>query len=800
MILPPFVLATWRSLSFRWFFLCCCTMLGASGAWAFTVLEITQHLRHPPPYPNAPQLFTVVDRDTLDSRDLPGPAFVRWRDAVAGEVRVAAYRRIPEALVGDEGREHTIEASLISSDLLDCIQVSPAVGRGFDPSDSTPSDAGPVLLAWNLAVRLFGDATTALDRSVVVDGRPRIVRGVMPRGFWFPTTSTQLWMPLDVVPFYRFGNRVSIPYFATIARLSDEIRPVHGSEVLRDHVTRATPSLRGVEALTLARIDETWYRVERQASLVVSALMAMMWCSALSGAFLIGLAWWTSSRPPWEIACALGARPWHFTRELLWAASLVTAGSATLTATLITLLRHADLGGGDLGAIAPPLLPRLDWTLLAAGTAGASLVACLLAPLVGLATDAMTTRHAGATPRYEGLRVWSSVTVVGQIALATVGIVTTVGLTSAMHSFVAGGYGFRVDDRTLVTTLRVKSSTVDPAQGVASIVAPERGLRDRLGPAQRLGITDRPVYQTPAIRAEVAVANLTGAAKQLVGVRIVGEGYFEAAGIHLEVPWATRLTADGLVVSQSVARMVGLQVGGTLLLADTQWRIENIAADVRQPGSDGSAGMVVYVAYAGLHRLPVRLQQEGLRAVAIVTGPTPGSAHSGANAEDVVGGLLGAAATAVSTQTTIEAVSSLAPQLQVGLRMARAFAFIGISIAVCGLLGTWFHRLWTNRWDLGVRLALGATTGRLLLEETRRVTLLVAMSGLLAAGAQSMAWPLVTGQIQSPAPLPRSSVVLSVLCVVLAASVGLVSAATIVVVRRPVRSLLRDGTGAVGQV
>jgi putative ABC transport system permease protein len=72
------------------------------------------------------------------------------------------------------------------------------LGRGFSEDEDRAGPAHPVVIGYRLWRDRYGLDLNVLNRSVVVDGVPRAVVGVMPEGFRFPEVEV-IWMPLGVV-------------------------------------------------------------------------------------------------------------------------------------------------------------------------------------------------------------------------------------------------------------------------------------------------------------------------------------------------------------------------------------------------------------------------------------------------------------------------------------------------------------------------------------------------------------------------------------------------------------------------
>ena len=63
--------------------------------------------------------------------------------------------------------------------------VSPALGRLFNRKDDTAGSPETVLLSYAYWQQKFGGSASVIGRSITVDGKPREIIGVMPRGFHF---------------------------------------------------------------------------------------------------------------------------------------------------------------------------------------------------------------------------------------------------------------------------------------------------------------------------------------------------------------------------------------------------------------------------------------------------------------------------------------------------------------------------------------------------------------------------------------------------------------------------------------
>ena len=75
---------------------------------------------------------------------------------------------------------------------------SPILGRGFAVEDDRPGAGPVVLLGHDLWTRRYHGDARIIGESILINGTPHVVIGVMPAGFAFPNNQ-RLWIPLAPV-------------------------------------------------------------------------------------------------------------------------------------------------------------------------------------------------------------------------------------------------------------------------------------------------------------------------------------------------------------------------------------------------------------------------------------------------------------------------------------------------------------------------------------------------------------------------------------------------------------------------
>jgi len=78
---------------------------------------------------------------------------------------------------------------------LDALGVQAALGRWFSRADDTPGTPETVILSYGYWQRRLGGSASALGQAITIDGKPRVVIGIMPRDFRYLDSKAELILP-----------------------------------------------------------------------------------------------------------------------------------------------------------------------------------------------------------------------------------------------------------------------------------------------------------------------------------------------------------------------------------------------------------------------------------------------------------------------------------------------------------------------------------------------------------------------------------------------------------------------------
>ena len=129
----------------------------------------------------------------------PKGAFVAMREEMQS-FDAAAYFEGHEFNLTGRGEPLRLSGVLVSAEFFSVLGVHPELGHPFYPGDDKAGQDNYVVLSDALWQQRFASDPSIIGRSIELEGVSRQVVGVMPAEFRFPSTKTQVWIPLHSDP------------------------------------------------------------------------------------------------------------------------------------------------------------------------------------------------------------------------------------------------------------------------------------------------------------------------------------------------------------------------------------------------------------------------------------------------------------------------------------------------------------------------------------------------------------------------------------------------------------------------
>ena len=655
-----------------------------------------------------------------------------------------------DTTLSGEGEPERIPGVRMEANGLSLLGVVPAAGRLFEAQDESRKVA---VLSQDLWRRRFGADPAAIGKTLVLNGDPYEIVGVLPASWIFPNLEGQVFVPFDLRSDPRRAQRGNnfIRAFArlrpgaTAVSLQREMRATQ--ERLREQYAEAAKT---APPHVHRFADELLGSVRRPLWLLAGgvALLVVAVSANLAG---LMLARGAARRGEFAVRAALGARAPQLVREVLLETALlaVAGGAAGLVVAHWLLALLIRLGPRDL--------PRLSHASLDVRVALAAFAAIVLAAACAALTPAL---QAGRSDARQALGTTGATrtgararraTMLVEIALTCV-LLTVAGLLGQSFLRLQGtAPGFRPEG---VLTARISL----PRNRYASVADVDRFTREvtsRIaGLPNARGAAVGHVLPLSAlnVRADFTVAGrppLSPTDSPAAQTRWSSSGWIATLGIPLLAgrDFTDADDARGRKVAMADRALVrkylaGIEpVGAHLLMDDREVEIVGVVDEVRHFALDEEPLPTLYLPLAQLS--PDILPFFTSRAFVIARAP-------GLSPPVLREAIREADASVPADIRPLDEVlaAALAPRRFQALVMA-FFAGAALFLAATGLYGLTAWSVTQRQREIGVRLALGATASgvvRLVVGEGVRLSLLGLLLGATSSIAVARALPaLVPG-------------------------------------------------------
>jgi putative ABC transport system permease protein len=731
--------------------------IGASTA-IFSVVNAV--LLRPLPFPNSDRLQVVWGNyRTLNIERLPAKAAEYDDYAKQTEVfdSVAAYTN-HSFNVSTGSEPERIRGAYVSANLFPMLEAQASAGRVFNQDEQHEGRNRVVVLSDGFWQRRFAGDRGIINQAITLDNESYTVIGVMPAAFQFPHSSFTWGEPADVwVPLTYTSEQVAAPRGPYFLNVLGRLSPGVSIERARSHMNalaqRFERELRGYRGpngedggwhITVTPLQEEIVGGSRRPLLVLLfsvGLLLLIACANVANLLLM-----RSAKRHKELAvrAALGASRWKLTRQLLVEGLVLSTLAAALG------LAFVSWGVELLAALGPSIVPRAHEVSIDARVFG---FAAFTVTLISVGFGLVAARPVSGFDLQESLkstrqsvgvrpRRWSSALVVAEVSLAVLLLVGSGLLVKSLLHLQRTSPGIVADQLTSIeldlsaALYQERDRASDFYRRLATQVESLPGVQAvSFGTVQPLsgGAGSDPF----AIEGrQLDPTNLTSAGWQLVGAN-----YLKTLGIPLvkgrditHEDMAPGAPAVAVINERMAARYwpnedpIGRRITLGLPRPDNPWiTIVGIAKDVphraigSQPEPDWFTSRVVS---------PQR------QRYLFVRSSMPASTLTAAIRNEVA--LIDRHQPLTSVKTMSEVIGATTAPRRFNALLLGVFAAIALVLATLGIYSVISYSTTLRTQEIGIRMALGAPRGGILLMVLRSgmtLTLIGAAIGLAGAFA-----------------------------------------------------------------
>ncbi len=699
-------------------------------------------LLRPLPYPKSDRLVNVwqVNTNWFDSPNLslrswadefPAsmPTFNDWEELNHVFLNIGAYDDRQYTLSGGD-RPERIFGTRVSSGIWRALGVAPLLGRTFVTEDDELGATPLAVLSHGFWQRRYGGDRSVLGSTIRLAETPHLVVGIMPEGFYFPSTGHDLWVTFDDES--KSSERTS-QYLTAIARLKPGIslgQAQREMELLTERMVESRDHNPDFGIRLVPRIEQVVGDVQLILLVLLGAvgLVLLIACTNIANMLLVRA---TERRREMAIRSALGAWRGRLLRQLL-SESLVLAIVGGTAGVLIALASFRPM----IAAL-PSGLPRLqEVTLDHRVLLFTALVSVLTGLLVGSLPAFRAARIDVAQTLQDGGRGFTGgrrrnltqgALVVSEIALAFVLLVGAGLLAKSFLQLTSVERGFNAE-RVVVFDFRLPSETMSRPTRAASprptATLSENQLRyaryvasmlerlEAVPGVQLAAVADNMPFMGGTSSGTTTIENASGIVETNVERSAVSTDYFRALGVPL-VFGRSFTQEDGAesefvtIVSKGMAERhwpgedpIGRRLKRGQQDSGNPWlTVVGVAEDVRHQGLGIDPRPKMYMPYPQAPRsnidviIKTRVAPEAIIALtreAMVefdpTVPPP------------------------NVRQLERVVSSSVAGPRFRTRLVSLLAALAALLAVIGVYGVLAYTMAQRTAEIGVRMALGAST------------------------------------------------------------------------------------------
>jgi putative ABC transport system permease protein len=686
-----------------------------------------------------------------------GP-FLAWADAPQTIEDIGAWTTGAVTLTG-AGDAARVSVANVSPSLLPLLRAQPLRGRVFAAGEGRDQQWRIAILSQGLWEQRFGARDDIVGGTIVLEGGPATVIGIMPRSFRFPTGDTQMWLPMSVAEVDGPNGVKRGQIFSALARL----RPgVSVEQAAAEATARAVAapdagltamSLFGAkEPIQIALVDanEAATAEVRPAIVILLIAAALLFVTAIANVANMQLARAAARHRELTIRSALGAGTARLSRQLLIENAVVAAAGALLGVGLSAALHRA------LPSLLPAGFPRADEiaidgrvlmfaaVIAAVASLAAGVLPVLQARRLDLARALSDGTLASAGSGRGRLATARLFIIASQVAATSVLVIGAVLLT---RSFMAQAAADRGYDATNVLTASVPfptSYSFEQRQQARGRMI-ER-LRERPGITHAAFSSGVPLISSGGFASFNFVTPLTRTPIQAEAMRrLVTPDYFGALGLRLRAGRAlsdadslgaptavvvnrsfVRKYLDDMPIEQAVGQSLGAAaVRGTQ--PEGPATIVGVVDDLRQDSVEAPEQPEMFVNVAQLREAAI-----GSNSIVIIRTVEDPVAYVEA---------LRSVTREIDPAIALDAVMALEERVGQSLSRPRVYAVLlggfaafALLIAGAGLFGVLSFSVTQRSRELAVRAALGASRAGVIAVALRQVGVAIAAGLVIGLG------------------------------------------------------------------
>jgi len=709
-----------------------------------------------------------------------GPDFIDWKTQNSTFQDMALFSWPQDMNLSGKGQPDHVAALPTEANFFALLGVTPLLGRTFAPGEDQPGKDQVAVLSYGLWQSHFAGDPHVIGQILSLNSKKYTVIGVAPATFRYPSRA-QLWIPLDMDS-KTLGSRGNHSPSA-IGRMKPGVtiqKAQADLTLIASRLEQQYPDSNYKVGASVVSLHEDLAGRSRSSLLMMLSAVGLVLLIACANVANLLLSRAVARQKEMAVRGALGAARWRLVRQLLteslllaaiggalglglgWAiialftslksfavpqfnvirlngtAMAFTFGVALVTGALFGLFPalqtsrpdlHEELKGGAGSSVSPGRRRRFTSDALVAGEIALSLVLLVSAGL--LLKDFARLRSMDIGVRTEG--VWSAA-----IQLPEADYATDQQRFQFAQSLVEQA-------RAIPGVETAALSNRLPLEGGSNYYATIRGR-----PFQRMG---GPLVETHSVSPDYF---------RVMGVRVLEGRVFTPADTQAAMALDARMRPIWESGTRPSAEMTNAVIYPSVInqaMARHFWPNESPLGQMFSSGNQNGPwrqviGVVSDVRQWGITHVPVPEAYEAIRSnsrvfLVLHTSLRPSSLTAPVRA---VVARLNPALPLISVRSMDEVIDDNTQDQQLLSLLVGSFAGLAALLAAVGIYGVLSYAVTQRTREIGIRMSLGASQGRVLGEVLRQGLLLIAAGSAMGMAGAFAAGKILTTQLYDVKP------------------------------------------------
>jgi predicted permease len=301
------------------------------------------------------RLWSKNDERQLEFFSISPADYASWRAQNRVFSQIGAFDRQRDAILTRGGEPQSVEVAAVSPDVFAVLGAGAERGRTLLADDARQGAPAVAVISYDLWNSRFGADSALVGSEILLNGRRVTVAGVMPRRFFIPGTSAEIWMPLTLAG---ASDDHSFRFLRVLGRLAPGVevdRARRELDMIAGRLAQESPVTNKGWSVNIVPITEWLAGAQfRRALFVLLGVVGAVLLIACANAANLQLARAAARRREIALRAALGATRTRVVTQLLTESALLAVIGGAVGLAL------ARAGLGVLRSMGAETIPRLE--------------------------------------------------------------------------------------------------------------------------------------------------------------------------------------------------------------------------------------------------------------------------------------------------------------------------------------------------------------------------------------------------------------------------------------------------------